>query len=302
MAEKVFFKNNQHQMAGLLFLPNDLNKEEKHPAIVISSPAGAVKEQSPSVYGEKLAKAGLIALAFDTSHQGESGGEPRYLENPTDRVEDIKCAVDYLTTLPYIDVDRVGALGICSGGGYVFNAAMTDRRIKAAAGVSISDPAAWIRDGIDGSVPVEAQIQLLEEASNQRTREANGADPIYGEFVPGKVTDDMPVTLKEANNYYRTARAQHPNSENKVSMASIDKLLAFSTFQFAERFLTQPILIVAGSKADTIGYSEDIFAKAASDNKELFKIEGATHVDLYDIPQYVDPASEKLDGFFKRYL
>lgn len=300
--KKVNFKNNQHQMAGLMFFPSDFEEGEKYPSIVISPPAGAVKEQSPSLYGKKLAEKGLIVLTFDTSHQGESGGEPRCLENPTERVEDVKCAVDYLTTLPYIDVERIGAFGLCSGGGYAFNAAMTDRRIKAVAGASLSDPGSWIRDGIDGSIAVEDQIKLLAEAANQRTREANGADPIYGEFVPGKVTNDMPVTLKEAHDYYRTPRGQYPTSDNKVSMASIDKILAFDTFRFAERFLTQPMLVVVGSKADTYHYSKDLYERAASEKKELFEIEGATHVDLYDITVHVDKAVTKLADFFSKNL
>lgn len=289
-------------MAGLIFFPDNFEIGIKYPAIVISAPAGAVKEQSPSLYGKKLAEKGFITLAFDSSYQGESGGEPRYLENPTDRVEDVKCAIDYLTTLPYIDTERIGAFGLCSGGGYAFNVAMTDRRIKAVAGVSISDPASWIRDGIDGKTSIENQIKLLEEASNQRTRETNGATPIYGEYVPEKVTNDMLVTLKEAHDYYRTPRGQYPTSENKVSMASIDKLLVFDTFRFIERYLTQPMLIVVGSKADTYQYSKDLHNKAVSDKKELFEIVGATHVDLYDIPVYVNKAITKLADFFSKNL
>ena len=125
MERKVFFKNNQIEMAGILFLPEGFDENKKQPAIVISAPAGAVKEQSPALYGKKLAQKGFITLVFDTSHQGESGGEPRYLENPTERVEDIRCAIDYLTTLPYVDRERIGAMGICSGGGYSVSAAMT---------------------------------------------------------------------------------------------------------------------------------------------------------------------------------
>lgn len=243
-----------------------------------------------------------MVLVYDTSFQGESGGEPRNIENPTVRVEYVKCAVDYLTTLPYVDNDRIGAFGICSGGGYVFHAAMTDRRLKAIAGASISDPSAWIREGMSGEMTREAQLALLEEASQQRAREANGFDPIYGPFVPEEVTEDMPVTLQEANEYYRTPRAQHPRSENKVSMMSIDKLMVFDTFHFADYFLTQPILVIAGSQADTISYSKKLIDKAASNQKELFVIEGATHVDLYDKVEFVDPAIEKIAEFYKTYL
>lgn len=302
MMKKVTLKNNQHEMAGIIFFPENFEENKKYPAVVISSPAGAVKEQSPSLYGRKLADKGLIALAFDTSHQGESGGEPRNLENPTERVEDIKCAIDYLTTLPYIDTERIGAFGLCSGGGYAFNTAMADRRIKAVAGVSLSDPGAWIREGIDGNISIENQIKFLAEVSDQRTLEANGAAPIYGEFVPENITDDMPVTLKEAHDYYRTPRGQYPTSENIVLMTSIDKIMMFDTFRFVERFLTQPMLVIVGSKSETYHYSQDLYERVASAKKELFEIDNATHVDLYDITNYVDRAVMKLADFFNKSL
>lgn len=302
MQKKVTFKNNDHTMAGILFFPDDFDETKQYPAFSIASPAGAVKEQIATNYGTRLAKHGFVALAFDTSHQGESGGKPRQLESPYERVEDIKCAIDYLTTLPYVDNERLGQFGVCAGGGYSMHTAMTDRRIKAVVAVSMSDPASWIRDGFDGKTPVEAQLALLEEAANQRTLEANGADPIYGTFVPEEVTEGMPNTLVEAHEYYRTPRGQHPRSTNKVSMMSIDKMTDFSTFLFADQYLTQPILMIAGSKADTLRFSEDLLAKAASTNKELFTIKGATHVDLYDRPEYVDQAVEKAAAFFKENL
>lgn len=302
MQKKVTFKNNEHEMAGILFFPDDFDETQQYAAFPVASPAGAVKEQIATNYGSRLAKYGFIALAFDTSHQGESGGTPRQLEAPYERVEDIKCAIDYLTTLPYVDNERIGQFGVCAGAGYSMHTAMTDRRIKAVAVASMSDPASWIRDGFDGQTPVETQLALLEEASNQRTREANGADPIYGTFVPEEVTAGMPNTLEEAHEYYRTPRGQHPRSTNQVSMMSIDKMTDFSTFMFADKYLTQPILMIAGTNADTLRFSEDLLEKAASKNKELFTIEGATHVDLYDKPEYVDQAVAKAAAFFKANL
>lgn len=301
MERKVFFKNNQIQMAGVLFLPDNFDESKKYPAIVISSPAGAVKEQSPALYGKKIAQKGFIAITFDTSHQGESGGEPRYLENPTERVEDIRCAVDYLTTLSYVDIERIGAMGVCSGGGYSVNAAMTERRIKAVAGVSLTDPGSWIREGLDGNTSVEEQIKLLELVAKQRTAEANGAEPVYGPYVPDEVTEDMPNTLKEANHYYRTPRCQHPNSKNRVLMTSLDKLIAFSTFNLTDTLLTQPLLLIAGSKADTFRFSEMLYNKVNC-QKELVIIDGATHVDLYDIIEYVDQAIDKISEFFTKNI
>ncbi len=301
MEKKVFFKNNQIEMAGILFLPDDFDENNKYPAIVCAHPAGAVKEQTSGLYAEKLSQMGFVTLAFDASHQGESGGEPRFLENPSERVEDIRCAVDYLTTLPYVDLERIGAMGVCAGGGYTVSAAITEHRIKAVAGVSTSDPGAWIREGIDGSVPAKEQIKMLESVGKQRTAEANGANPVYGPYVPDEATEDLPVTLKEAHEYYRTPRCQHPNSKNRVLMTSLDKLIAFSPFNFADTLLTQPLLLIAGNKADTLRFSETLYEKAKS-QKELFMIDGATHVDLYDVPEYVDQAIGKLDAFFTKNL
>lgn len=299
--KKVNFKNNQIDMAGLVFLPDSFNENIKYPSIVISPPAGAVKEQSPSVYGSKLAEEGFVVLAFDTSHQGESGGTPRFLENPWERVEDIKSAVDYLTTLPFVDTEHIGALGICSGGGYSINSAMSERRIKAIAGVSLTDPGEWIREGLEGNVTLKEQIKLLESVSAQRTAEAHGASPIYGPFVPEEVTDNMSLTLIEAKDYYRTPRAQHPNSENRVLMTSLDKMITFPTFTFVDKFITQPVLLVVGSKADTIKFSKSLY-EILNSKKEIFVIDGASHVDLYDIPKYVNPAAEKIAIFFKENL
>lgn len=303
MEKKVFFKHNQDMNAGILFMPEDFSSEKQYAAIVISAPAGAVKEQSPSLYGRSLAAKGFVTLVFDTYHQGESGGEPRQLENPADRIEDIKCAVDYLTTLSYVNNEQIGAMGICSGGGYSVHTACTEKRIKAVAGVSSSDPGSWIRDGIDGEVSREELIGMLNAVSAQRTAEANGAEPVYGNFVPEEVTEDMAPrsTLREANNYYRTLRGQHPNSTNQVSMISLDKMIDFTTFTLVDKLLTQPLLMIVGSDADTKKYSQDAYDRANTE-KELFEIKCASHVDLYDVQPYVNQAVEKLASFFGAHL
>ncbi|MCY7008356.1 alpha/beta hydrolase [Fusobacterium simiae] len=301
MEKKIIFKNNQLKMSGILFLPANFNEKNKYPAIVISSPAGAVKEQSPSLYGKKLAQNNFIVLVFDTSHQGESEGLPRYLENPTERVEDIRSAIDYLTTLSFVDKEQIGALGICSGAGYSINTAMIERRIKAVVGVSTTDPGAWIREGLDGKITLKEQIKLLENVANERTAMANGSLPTYMPYVPNEVTNNMETTLKEAYEYYRTPRCFHPNSENKVLLISAALLIAFDCFNLADTLLTQPLLLIAGSKADTFYFSERIYNKVKK-NKELFVIDGASHVDLYDKEKFVNSAIDKIVEFFSKNL
>ncbi len=302
MRQLVTFKNNQIDIAAELHLPISFDKAGSYSAIVCAHPAGSVKEQSPALYAGMLADRGFVVLTFDASHQGASGGEPRFLENPFERVEDVRSAVDYLTTLPFVDGARIGAFGICAGAGYSISAATTDRRIKAVAGVSATDAGSAIRDGWDGKQPVSEQIKMLEAVAAQRTAEARGAAVQYMPYVPETVDENTSVTMREAHDYYRTPRAQHPNSPNKVMFTSLDRLLAFSAADRIDTLLTQPLLLVVGSKSDARRYVDTFHEKAASNDKELFVVEGATHVDLYDVPQYVELAVAKLADFFSDKL
>ena len=235
-------------------------------------------------------------------HQAESGGDPRYEENPYDRVEDIRAAVDYLTTLKFVDRDRIVAIGLCAGAGYAINAALTDRRIKVLVGVSGTDAGAVIRDGWTGGVSTEEKIKFLEMVSEERTAIANGSEPVYGNYVPENVTDDLPVTMKEAHEYYRTPRAQYPTSENKVRLASMSNIYTFEAFHLIDELLTQPLLMIAGSKSDALYVSERAVNRAASKVKELYLIKGATHIDMYDRQPYVDEAIGKMTSFLKENL
>ena len=302
MKRQVTFKNNQTQMAGEFHMPPQFDEAAKYPTIVCAHPAGAVKEQSPAFYATRLAAKGFVVLTFDASHQGASGGEPRFLENPFERVEDIRAAVDYLTTLPFVDPARIGALGICAGGGYAISAATTEKRIRAVAGVSPSDAGSAIREGWDGKMPVSDLTKMLEGVEAQRTAEANGAAPQYMGYVPESPDENPFETFREAYWYYRTPRAQHPNSPNKVLFTSLDKLVAFSATDRIDTLLTQPLLLVVGSKSDARRFVDAYHERAASKDKRLFVVEGATHVDLYDVPKYVNPAIGELATFFDRTL
>jgi fermentation-respiration switch protein FrsA (DUF1100 family) len=296
MKKSVTFKNNILNMAGNLYLPEGFDENKKYPAIVSVHPGGGVKEQTAGLYAQKLSDNGFVALAFDASCQGESEGEPRLLEDPNARVEDVRCAVDYLTTLPYVDQEKIGTLGICAGGGYVVAAAPTERRIKAVATVSAVDIGAMFR----GEGSIETQLQTLEAVAKQRTAEVNGAEAHFLTYAPDtleEMDENTPVLMREAYDYYRTPRAQHPNSPNRFLFKSVDKLMAFSATTQISDYLTQPMLLIAGTEADTRGYSEQ-FYELSNGPKELFWVKGATHIAMYDIPEYVDQSVNKLTEFF----
>lgn len=296
---KVTFKNNNLKMAGNLYLPKDFNESKKYPVIITAHPGGGVKEQTSGLYAQKMAEQGFVTLAFDASHQGESEGLPRFLEDPTHRVEDIRSAVDYVTTLKFVDAEKIGLIGICAGGGYSINAAQTEHRIKA---IAVASPVSTgNKKGWDGKTPVLESLKTLEAVAKQRTAEANGAEPIYVNYVPEKPDATTPNDLVEATEYYRTPRAQHPNSTNLLLFTSLDKMLAFEAFANIETFLTQPILVMVGSKAGSRWQGEEIYKKAKS-KKELMVIDGATHMDLYDIPKYVEQVVEKTTIFFAENL
>ena len=302
MVKPVSFKNKSVEIAGHLHLPDDFNEGRKYPALVGIHPAGGVKEQAIGLYAKRLAAHGFIVVVYDSSFQGASGGEPRLLEDPSTRVEDARCAADFLTTLPYVDADRMGVFGICAGGGYAIAVAQTERRFKAIAGVSATPMGEAARSNFGRPIPAAQLIQTMEASANQRTAEARGAAPAYAPFVPERFEDideNTPVMLREAYDYYRTPRGQHPNSKGRFLLTSLDKMLAFSTFNLIPELLTQPMLLIAGSIADTKVYSEQAHA-LSNGSKELFVIEGATHVALYDVPEYVDQALAKLVPFFTK--
>ena len=300
--KKVTFKKLGLNIAGLLFLPNNFDEKNQYPAIVVTHPGGGVKEQCSSLYAWNLAKNGYIALAFDASHQGESEGLPRYLEDPTSRVEDIRSAVDFLVSLNYVDENKIGAMGICAGAGYTMNAIQTDLRIKAAAGISTWNTGHSARFGFPG-VNIENFMQkLLKEVAEARTKEARGDEPLYWNYVPkseNDIDENTSVIQKEAYEYYRTERCSYPTSVNKYLVSSNDKLAAWDAFQYIDTVSPRPLLFIVGSKADTLYFTEDAY-KRANAPKEIFTIENATHVDLYDKPEFVNQVVNKLTEFFDK--
>lgn len=289
-------------IAANVHLPEDLDESRKYPALVCVHPGSSVKEQTAGLYAAKMAARGYIAIVFDASHQGESGGEPRDVEVPATRVEDIRCAVDFLTTLGYVDEDRIGILGICAGGGYAVNAAMTEHRIKAVGTV------VGINIGRAYRAAGEA-IQTLEAVGAQRTLEARGQEPLITNWVANspEERDAAGITgldTSEAVDYYRTPRGYQETASNQLRFRSVGSLLAFDAFHLVDELLTQPLQIIVGNKIGEFGSFDEghrLFDKATCE-KDLCIIDGASHYDLYDIPEYVDQAVDKLQTFYRRHL
>lgn len=302
MKTQVSFPSNGLNIAGILFLP-DTYSGPPLPAVVVSHPWGGVKEQTVSVYAARLAREGFAALVFDAAYQGESEGTPRGLEDPYQRTEDIRAAVTYLATRGDIAPERIGALGICASGGYVPYTAQTDRRIKAVATVSAYDTYLGCFGGLIGQ-PAELRESLLNQAGALRNAEARSGSPIGMSLLPDTAAeaDVFPdrSLFKEAFYYYRTPRGSHPRSNNSVVVRA-DVVAQFDTLAHMDWIFPRPLLMIAGTDADTRPYSEEGIAKA-EEPEELFLIEGASHVDLYDKDEYVTPAVAKLSEFFGKHL
>lgn len=297
--KSVTFPNGPSKMAGNLHLPKDFSKDGSYVAIVVVHPAGGVKEQTAGLYAAKLADEGMVALAYDASYQGESGGEPRQEEDPYARVEDILAAVDYLTTLGFVDQQRICVLGICSGGGYAINAAMTDRRIKAVGTVSAINLGAMYRGGYEGTVADMSQAFTLLEMAKARTAEAKGERMAMLPFAPQKREEGQAPDYFEAWEYYHTPRAQHPNAPSIVPVHSLSRLVGYDAFHLADQLLTQPLRLIAGSKAGSLWFSQDAFKRAGSRDKRLHIVEGATHIAMYDRPEYVKQAMDQLAPLYQ---
>lgn len=302
--QRVTFPNNDITVVGNLYTPANFDKSKKYPAIVVVHPFGGVKEQTAGHYAEKLAEQGFIALAYDASFQGESGGTPRLMEIPDMRIEDVSCAVDYLTTLSEVDENRIGALGVCTGGAYAIKAAQRDYRIKAVAGVSTFDLGRARREGLNNSMSYEEHVKRLEEVGKQRTLQARGGEVRLAAAIPespNQFTDKTPTLYREGYEYYRTPRGQHPNAPARYDFTSLARQMDFFPYDQIDTISPRPVLFVAGSEADTLYYSEDGYNKA-KEPRELFVIPGATHMDLYDKPKYVPQVVAKLAEFYGKYL
>lgn len=307
--ERVRFKNYDMywEISADLYFPTGFDKNKQHPVIVIAHPIGACKDQTAGrIYAARLAEQGFLALAFDASFQGGSGGEPRWIEDPTLRVEDFSHIADFLVTLPYVDPDRIGVVGICGGGGYAVNAAMTERRYRVVATVTGANYGRHVREGRGSSAQV---IATLDQIAAQRTAEARGAALQVDQSVPTPeqaaewgITD---VDALGGIQYYRTPRGANPNGANRTLRSHTAAAYGWDAFHLAELLLTQPLLVIIGDVPGAVGAYRDgyeLIRRSRSEKKELFVVKGASHFDLYDQDEPVTQAITKLVPFLSENL
>lgn len=301
--QKVTFHNRfLIDMVGDLYFPANYSPAKKYAAIIVGHPFGGVKEQTSGLHARKLAEIGYVTLAFDASYYGENGGYPRRIESPEVRVDDFSAAVDFLTNHPAVEADKIGVIGICGGGCYSVSATQIDHRIKALATISMYDMGRARRQGIGDTQTYQQRMSILDEIGRQRTAEYGGAARKDIRALPEKVDENTPKFAIDFLDYYdNPERGQHPNSTGYYSYTSLAPMMNFFPFTQIETISPRPLLFIVGENAVSKYFSEDAYEKAA-EPKELFVVPGATHVDLYDQPEYLKITLPKLDTFFKQYL
>jgi len=302
--QKINFKNSNNgtiTMSAVINFPEGFNENHQYPVIVVSHPGGGVKEQASGLYAKKLSEQGFISIAYDASYQGESTGEPRQLENPYIRTEDVSAVIDYLTTLPYVDQEKIGAMGICAGAGYTANAAINDHRIKAVGMVSAVNIGSMFRNGWENNVKDADAMPYLLAGSNARTAEAKDEEQTMP-LAPMKEEDAPNEELRETWEYYHTNRCQYPTAPGWATLRSLTQIITYDAYNKAEAFFTQPLLVVVGSNAGSAWMSADLLDRAVSTDKTKYVVEGANHMTLYDGEKEVNEAVAQLAPFFKKNL
>lgn len=303
ICQKITFKNRYGiTLVGDLYAPKN-SGDELLPALAISGPFGAVKEQSSGLYAQSMAERGFITLAFDPSYTGESGGEPRNLASPDINTEDLSAAIDFLGTQKNVDRSKIGMIGICGFGGFALNAAAVDKRIKAVVTTSMYDIPRVASKGYFDKVTLDERTKALEQISLQRWTDAKNGKPAYGQCPnPDKLNGDEPEFVKDYFDYYKTERGFHPRSINSNGAWTITNsfsLMNMPIMTYIKEISPRPILLIAGENAHSRYFSEDAY-KAASDPKELMIIPNAVHVDLYDRLDVIP--FDKLESFFNENL
>lgn len=300
--EKVTFHNRYGiTLAADLYTP----KGETGPfaAIAVCGPFGAVKEQSSGLYAQEMAIRGFLTIAFDPSFTGESGGEPRNVASPDINTEDFQAAVDYLSTRPDVDPERIGIIGICGWGGMALNAAAIDTRIKATAAMTMYDMTRVTAKGYFDSEDSEEARHAKRVAMNaQRTEDYKNGTYARAGGVVDPLPEDAPDFVRDYYAYYKTPRGYHERSLNSNEGWNVTSALSFLNMpilQYSDE-IRSAVLVVHGEKAHSCYFSRDAFAKLRGENKELMIIPGAVHTDLYDQKDIIP--FDKLESFFRQYL
>ena len=291
-------------LVGDLYTPKGINQNEKYSAIAISGPFGAVKEQSSGLYAQNLAERGFVTLAFDPSFTGESKGTPRHIASPDINTEDFSAAVDYLSNLDIVNPDKIGILGICGFGGFAINAAAMDTRIKATVASTIYDMTRVSGKGYKDSVDEQQRYENKIALNKQRTQDYKNGNFKGADGLPEKLTGKEPQFIKDYWDYYKTKRGFHSrsiNSNGKWNMTSSLSLINMPILQYAPE-IRSAVLIIHGENAHSRYMGEDAFKKLKGNNKELFIVKGANHVDLYDGGDKNAIPFDKIESFYKEYL
>lgn len=288
-------------IAANVYTPAGYDPGRTYPAIVVAHPNGGVKEQVAGLYAQRLVEHGYITITADAAYQGGSGGAPRSVDKPANRIEDIHGMADFIARYPGVDAARLGLLGICGGGGYSLAAAKTDKRFKSIATLSMFNSGRVRRNGFADS-QLGTIRQRLQQASAARAQEMSGGDILYAgdaDMIDAQIAALPFEMYRQGYEYYWRTHA-HPNSTFKYTMSSLLDLMRWDATDQIE-LIDQPLLMLAGSKADSAYMTDDAFAKATGTmDKELFRIEGATHIETYWVSEYVAAAMSKLAPFFAR--
>ena len=299
----VHYKLNGIDIAANVYTPANYDPSKKYPAVVVAHPNGGVKEQVAGLYAQRLAESGYIAIAADAAYQGASGGEPRNVDKPANRIEDIRGMADFISQYAGVNADRLGLLGVCGGGGYSLKAAQTDKRFKVLATLSVFNSGLVRRNGFMDSGLATIQDRL-KQASEARALEASGGEVRYtaDTKITDEMADKMPFDLYREGHYYYNRTHAHPNSKFRYTTSSLLDLMEFDAATNMD-LINQPLLMMAGSKADSYYMTESAFKLATgTTEKELYLIPGATHIQTYYVPEYVDKAMTKLNEFLQKYL
>jgi fermentation-respiration switch protein FrsA (DUF1100 family) len=299
----VTYKLNGIDIAANVYTPPNYAPSKTYAAIVICHPNGGIKEQTAGLYAQRLAEEGNITIAADAAYQGASGGEPRRTDKPVYRTEDIHGMADFISSYAGVNANRLGVFGICGGGGYTLKAAQGDKRFKAVATLSMFNSGEVRRNGFQNS-QIATIEDRLRKASEARAQEVAGGEIIYAGVA--SVTDEEIAKTstdlyREGYEYYYRTHV-HPNSTFLYTMSSLLDLMTWDATTNMD-LINQPLLMIAGSKADTKYMTDEAFGKATNTKtKELFVIEGATHIQTYWRPEYVNKAVARLNDFFDKNL